>query len=77
MKLISIALLTIVLPFRVMSMEHGEEASWSKFDNMVRVSANNTQGQTKLCTGTTISGRYILTAAHCLKNLRSGEIVTK
>lgn len=67
----------IILPFRVIAMEHGTEISWNYYDNMVRIKAIDDKGRGKLCTGTSISGRYILTAAHCLKNLSSGELITK
>ncbi|PHZ58709.1 hypothetical protein CRG86_013055 [Photobacterium leiognathi] len=77
MKFISIVLLMILLPFRVMSMEQGTEVNWRDYDNMVQIRGYDAQGRLKLCTGTTISGRFILTAAHCIKNLRSGELVTK
>ena len=45
---------------------NGTDVDWSKQDNVIRLEAESNEKQ--YCSGTIIAGKYVLTAAHCLKS---------
>lgn len=64
-----------LLSSQAFAVENGAPIDWAQQDNAVRFDSQQT-GRQGLCSGTIIAGRYVLTAAHCLKEAELDSFTT-
>jgi V8-like Glu-specific endopeptidase len=76
MRFTYLALSTLMLlPLTSHAVVNGSPVNWNQQDNSVRFDSQQT-GRRGLCTGTILAGRYVLTAAHCLKEAELDSFTT-